>query len=106
MKDDPDRTAAYYDRVATAYDAQLDGRDSDRAARNALRERVARVTSRGGAVLDFGCGTGMDAGWYAARGFSVVAYDISSGMVDRLQARCAREISRGAIMPVIGDSEA
>lgn len=106
MKDDPIRTAEYYDRAATAYDAQVDGRESNRSVRRALRERVAAVTSPGGTVLDFGCGTGIDAEWYAARGITVVAYDISSGMVDQLRIRCAHEIAVHRIIPVVGDLDA
>lgn len=44
---------------------------------------------QGAVVLDFGCGTGEKAAALAASGAHVVALDITAGMLDRAQARCA-----------------
>jgi SAM-dependent methyltransferase len=99
------RTVAYYDQTAALYDEQVDGVPTNRAAREAFRDHVSMLAERGGLVLDFGCGTGIDATWYAARGHRVMAYDISSGMMELLRRRCAREIAEGRIIPVTGNDE-
>jgi SAM-dependent methyltransferase len=98
-----DRTASYYDRIAADYDAQVDGSASNRAMRDAFRTRVSALAGPSGTILDYGCGTGTDAAWYAARGHRVVAYDVSAGMLEQLRARCAEEVSRGVVVPVLGD---
>ena len=96
------RTSAYYDRIAREYDDQVDGIALNRALRDAFRARVSALAGPAGRILDFGCGTGTDAEWYAAQGHQVVAYDISAGMVDVLRARCAEAIADGRIVPLVG----
>src|SRR4051794_26027235 len=94
-------TEAFYDAVATRYDVEVDSTDNLK-----LREHFRRLvsTSAGGdgTILDFGCGTGTDAAWYAMRGHCTIAYDISAGMVDILRRRCAREIAEGRVIPIAG----
>jgi len=99
-----DATARTYDSLAALYDVQVDGRtDVDNLAlRRSFCERVSAAAGPGGAILDFGSGTGTDAAWYAARGHRVVAYDVSTGMMDLLRARCAGQIEAGRIMPALG----
>jgi SAM-dependent methyltransferase len=101
MMDAETRTASYYDQTAPAYDGQMEGA-AVTALRDAFRERVAAVTPRGGTILDFGCGTGIDAEWYAARGFRVIAYDISAGMVDQLRRRCESAVAARTVTPLAG----
>jgi SAM-dependent methyltransferase len=48
-------------------------------------------------LLDFGCGTGIDALKYAQSGYNVLAYDNSPGMVAELERRCKAEIAAGKI---------
>jgi 2-polyprenyl-3-methyl-5-hydroxy-6-metoxy-1,4-benzoquinol methylase len=96
------RTSAYYDRIAREYDGQVDGLAINRAQRDAFRTRVAALAGSGGRILDFGCGTGTDAEWYAAKGHEVVAHDISAGMVEVLRSRCADAIARGRITALVG----
>jgi SAM-dependent methyltransferase len=96
------RTATYYDRTAATYDSQVDGLPLNRELRDAFRHHVARLAGPEGTILDFGCGTGTDAAWYAERGHRVLAYDISIGMTDILRARCEQEIEHGQIVPIAG----
>jgi SAM-dependent methyltransferase len=95
--------AAYYDRIAADYDVQVDGLAANRAMREAFRARVSELAGVSGTILDFGCGTGTDAAWYAARGHRVFAYDVSAGMVAMLRARSADAIAEGRIVPIVGD---
>ena len=98
------RTAAYYDRIANEYDDQVDGLAINRAMREAFRVHVSELAGPSGRILDFGCGTGTDAEWYAEKGHQVVAYDISPGMVNVLRARCSGAIAAGRITPLVGSS--
>ncbi|WP_165917606.1 class I SAM-dependent methyltransferase [Roseateles saccharophilus] len=97
-----DVTARFYDAVAARYDAQVDRRTDNLQVRLSFCERVASIAGPGGLILDFGCGTGIDAAWYAARGHRVVAYDISPAMVDVLRERCKSEIESGRVTPTAG----
>jgi SAM-dependent methyltransferase len=106
---DERRSVAYYDRIAPSYDTQLEGDARNGAMRNAFRTRVSTLAKSGGTILDFGCGTGADALWYAERGHRVVAYDVSAGMVEMLRARAAAALAQGRIVAVagtLGDLEA
>jgi SAM-dependent methyltransferase len=97
------RTSAYYDRTATEYDRQVEGLAANRAIRDAFRSRVSELAGASGTILDFGCGTGTDAAWYEARGHRVVAYDISSGMVNVLRSVNVDAVARERILPVAGN---
>jgi SAM-dependent methyltransferase len=103
-----DATARFYDAVASGYDAQVDGRtDVDNLRlRHAFCERVMAAAGPGGAILDFGCGTGIDVAIYAARGHRVVAYDLSPGMVEVLRRRCGPEIEAGTVVAASGSLQA
>lgn len=100
MDESASRIAAYYDRHADTYDDAMDRDRRNVRVRRAFQALVASTVPSGGTLLDFGCGTGVDAAWYASRGYSVIAYDNSTGMVARLTAKYASEISTGSIVPV------
>ncbi|MES2178530.1 MAG: methyltransferase domain-containing protein [Gemmatimonadota bacterium] len=102
-REEAEQTARYYDAIAARYDADVDGVARNVTAREAFCRRVSAIAGPRGTLLDFGCGTGIDAAWYAARGHQVIAYDISRGMVNLLRTRCAAEIAAGVIAPVDGD---
>lgn len=98
-------TASYYDGHAPLYDAKVDGQPANRRLRDAFRGRVLAGAERDGPILDFGCGTGTDALWYAGAGRRVIAYDISESMLAVLRDRCAAEIAIGTVAPVSGPLE-
>lgn len=58
---------------------------------------MTRHVAAGATVLDFGCGTGIDAQRYAHLGYRVLAYDNSPGMIAQTQRRCQAEIGAGQI---------
>jgi SAM-dependent methyltransferase len=93
------RNAAFHDQLAAQYDEQLMRNPYDVLARRAFREIVARYVPASSTVLDFGCGTGLDALAYAERGCRVIAYDNSSGMVAQLDQRCRTHIESGRVTP-------
>jgi SAM-dependent methyltransferase/8-oxo-dGTP pyrophosphatase MutT (NUDIX family) len=77
------RVAASYDRWASGYDA----------AQNPTRDIAARLLRGvpldlwGRRVVEAGCGTGGNTGWLAERASSLVALDISEGMLALARAR-------------------
>lgn len=83
-------TGAQYVRAITA-------RDSDRRARAAFRELVLRLVPPGGTLLDFGAGAGLDARYFAERGFTVRAYDTDPRMCAFLAHHCRELIAGGRI---------
>src|SRR5260370_38351844 len=91
---DAERNAAFYDELAAHYDAHLTN-PHDALARAAFQDLVARYVAAGSTLLDFGCGTGVDAIEYARRGYRVLAYDKSAGMVSELERRCRNERTAG-----------
>ena len=94
-----EQNAAVHNELAAQYDAHLSGNPYNALARQAFVELVARHVPEGSTLLDFGCGTGLDAFDYAHRGYRVLAYDNSPGMLAQLQRRCQAEIAAGEITP-------
>ncbi len=90
------RSAIFYDQIASTYDRQL-STPSDLWIRAAFHEFVRARVPLGSTLLDFGCGTGLDAEWYAAQGYRVLAYDNSPCMIDRLRERCTAAVMEGRI---------
>ena len=79
------------------YLAAITALDSDRRARVAFQERVLKLAAPGTCLLDFGAGPGIDAKFYAARGFRVVAYDIDPRMCAAFTRLCHDEIAAGQV---------
>jgi hypothetical protein len=100
-----DKTARYYDSIATVYDSQVDAVESNRRARSAFLARVSSVVRPGGRIVDFGCGTGVDTLWYASHGHPVVAYDVSTGMTEMVRERCAEHVATGCVTVVAGPAQ-
>jgi SAM-dependent methyltransferase len=88
-----------YDIPAAQYDAQLTSNPYDVLARAAFQNLVVRYVPGGSTLLDFGCGTGLDALQYAQQGYRVLAYDTSPGMMAGLERRCAASIVSGEVIP-------
>jgi 2-polyprenyl-3-methyl-5-hydroxy-6-metoxy-1,4-benzoquinol methylase len=103
---DLEKTARFYDAAAARYDAELEANAKDLVVRQAFRTRVSDAAGSGGLILDFGCGTGLDALWYAEHGHRVVAYDLSPGMIDHLRRRCRPQIETRQIVPIAGSIDA
>ena len=75
MEPDFSKNAAFYDALAVDYDRHLRSSPYNDLARLAFREIVQRNVPTGSTLLDFGCGTGLDALHYAQQGYRVLAYD-------------------------------
>lgn len=100
MNESGAQDAAFFDTLAPRYDELLSRAPIDRWTRRAFQTLVAETISPRSLLLDFGCGTGLDALWYAHQGYRVLAYDISDGMLKQLRQRCGAEIATGQVVPV------
>jgi SAM-dependent methyltransferase len=101
MTTEEDRVVAYYETLAERYDEEVTGNPRDRLVRRAFRELVRGHVDPGSVVLDFGSGTGLDAEWYAAQGYRVLAFDNSEAMMAVCRARCARVIAEGRVATAV-----
>jgi len=76
-----DNAAAYFDQIASRYDALWTKSPAGRLQREAVWRHVDPLIRRGDRVLDIGCGTGEDALHLAGLGAQVLALDVSPEMV-------------------------
>jgi SAM-dependent methyltransferase len=75
-----DQAAGAYDVLAPHYDAFTAGYAYERWVAE-IERRAAALGLRGGRALDLACGTGNSTGPLLARGYSVLACDISARMI-------------------------
>jgi SAM-dependent methyltransferase len=71
--------------------------EADRRARAAFQALALETLPRGGALFDFGAGPGIDARFFAERGFTVEAYDVDPAMCEFLAEYCRDFIAAGRI---------
>jgi SAM-dependent methyltransferase len=71
--------------------------ESDRRTRSAFQDLVLRIASPGAALFDFGAGPGIDARFYAERGFRVGAYDVDPGMCEYFSVHCREFMESGQV---------
>jgi SAM-dependent methyltransferase len=71
--------------------------ESDRRARAAFQELVLRTAPPGGALFDFGAGPGIDARFFAERGFTVEAYDVDPAMREFFAEYCRDLLDTGRV---------
>lgn len=80
-----------YDVLADAYDEFTTGDDYDSWA-DLLVSLIGDRHVTGQALLDVGCGTGKSAVAFAHRGFDVVGFDVSAGMVDVARSKVPHDL--------------
>lgn len=80
-------TAQAFDAHAQHYDALVESNALLQNMRAALWREVERRVPPPAHLLDLGCGTGIDAAYFARRGYQVSAIDSSPEMVRQTRAR-------------------
>jgi SAM-dependent methyltransferase len=85
------------------YVKQITSLESDRRARSAFQDLVLRIAQPGAALFDFGAGPGIDARFFAERGFAVEAYDVDPKMREFFTAYCRDLIDSGRVTLDSGD---
>lgn len=101
-----DASAAFYDTVAPSYDATLAQNHENEAVRLAFHRLVQELVPLPALIMDFGCGTGTDALAYIHKGYRILAYDNSPGMMAELEKKCHAEVATGQLVTVQGSYEA
>ena len=85
------------------YFRQITSLEADRRARSAFQDLVLRIAPPGAALFDFGAGPGIDARFFAERGFAVRAYDVDPKMREFFTAYCRDLIDSGCVTLDGGD---
>jgi SAM-dependent methyltransferase len=89
----------YLQRTSTGaeYVDQITAQESDRRTRSAFRDLVLRIAPPGAKLFDFGAGPGIDARFFAERGFTIDAYDIDPRMRNFFANHCRDLIDSGRV---------
>jgi SAM-dependent methyltransferase len=93
----PDLRYLQHTPAGAQYVSQITAQESDRGARGAFRDRVLRLAPAGAALFDFGAGPGMDARFFAERGFTVDAYEVDPRMREFFVEHCRDLIDSGRV---------
>lgn len=83
-------TRKAFDSVAAFYDGPTGNNELIMRMRRKMWDTVISRTTKGSRLLDLGCGTGIDAAFFASRGYRVLATDLSPQMVERTRQRITR----------------
>jgi len=90
-------TQRAFDEVAAGYDGPLGNNTLIQAMRARTLAAVTRSLAPGSALLDLGCGTGLDAVALGRQGYRVTAIDWSANMVRQTRERALRADHNGAV---------
>jgi SAM-dependent methyltransferase len=70
----------------------------DLAVRDKFQQMALNLLGKGGDILDFGAGTGIDAKAYASSGHRTFVYEPSASMREQLRRYCRDEIAGGTVV--------
>ena len=85
------RVAEAFSRKADAYDAFGDDHVNLARLRRKVYDHVLRFLQPTDRMLELNAGTGIDAAFFASRGYAVHAIDIAPGMLDHLAAKIEQQ---------------
>jgi SAM-dependent methyltransferase len=87
----------YSMHTGAVYFKRITALESSRRARAAFQDLVLKIAPPGAALFDFGAGPGIDARFFAERGFTVDAYDVDPTMCEFFATHCRDFIDSGRI---------
>jgi SAM-dependent methyltransferase len=93
----PDLRYVQRTTAGAQYVEQISAQESDRSTRAAFRDRVLSIAPSGAALFDFGAGPGIDARFFAERGFTIDAYDVDPRMREFFADHCRDLIGSGRV---------
>ena len=79
------------------YVDKITSQESDRRTRAAFRDLVLKLAPPGATLFDFGAGPGIDARFFAERGFMVNAYDVDPRMREFFADHCRDLMELGKV---------
>jgi SAM-dependent methyltransferase len=79
------------------YVDQINAQESDRRVRSAFRDLVLSIAPPRAKLFDFGAGPGIDARFFAERGFAIDAYDVDPRMREFFSDHCRDLIDSGRV---------
>ena len=95
--EDPDLRYLQHTPAGAEYVTQITAQESDRRTRAAFRDLVLNIAAPGARLFDFGAGPGIDARFFAERGFTLDAYDVDPGMREFFAEHCQDLIDAGLV---------
>jgi hypothetical protein len=95
--EDPDLRYLQHTPAGAEYVTQITAQESDRRTRAAFRDLVLNIAAPGARLFDFGAGPGIDARYFAERGFTLDAYDVDPGMREFFAEHCQDLIDAGLV---------
>ena len=95
--EDPDLRYVQHTPAGAQYVSEINAHESDRHTRAAFRDLVLSIAPPGASLFDFGAGPGIDARFFAERGFTVDAYDVDPDMRAYFAAHCRDLIDAGRV---------
>lgn len=87
----------YKSHTGAEYFKRITSLERNRRVRSAYQDLVLRIAPPGAALFDFGAGPGIDARFFAERGFTVDAYDVDPKMCEFFAVHCRDLIDSGRI---------
>src|SRR5277367_1239062 len=93
----PDLRCLQRTPAGAEYVSQITAQVSDRRTRSAFRDLVLGIAPSGAALFDFGAGPGIDARFFAERGFTIDAYDVDPRMREFFANHCQDLIDSGRV---------
>jgi SAM-dependent methyltransferase len=94
---DPDLRYLQRTPAGAEYVSQITAQESDRRTRSAFRDLALSIAPPGAALFDFGAGPGIDARFFAERGFTIDAYDVDPRMREFFADHCRELIDSGRV---------
>lgn len=83
----PYSIAGAFSRQAPGFDAIDAQNDMLQYMRNTVRQHVLKIWKKGDHILELNCGTGLDAVFFAQKGFNVYATDNAEGMLQQAEKK-------------------
>jgi len=94
---DPDLRYLQHTPAGAEYVSQINAQEADRRTRAAFRDLVLSIAQPTARLFDFGAGPGIDARFFAERGFAIDAYDVDPRMREFFAAHCRDLIESGRV---------
>jgi SAM-dependent methyltransferase len=89
--------ASYENHTGAVYFQRINALEVNRRVRSTFQDIVLRMARPGAMLFDFGAGPGIDARFFAERGFAVEAYDVDPRMCEFFATHCREFIDSGTV---------